>query len=333
MSGKTSVLKVNDSHWKRNFAITMKGRKNLTATLKLNDQYSFDINVEIIDRNNLKSELTEMAIDPYIYTIDERGNRLYDVYADNTNLYQSVGTIDLDTYQIVGRKVASANISKVNKTFLKYVITYEQDGKTLTQTETDIEYIKDFVATNGESITIKSAEVYEYFNVPIVWNLSEINYSIADYYTVRTTVQASNSNFNKEYKVIVEVKAKKAVTISGDVEYIMVGGTNLSETAKATQKLTLSRTVIFDDGTSGKYDVTLDLTKIKYDTTNAATLRWSKDADNNMVITDLRKNLNHVITTAEEVADCAMEVEVTVCSGDIAQTCTMKIHVLDNQMG
>ena len=54
MSGKTSVLEVSDAHWERNFAITLKGKKNLKARLRLNDEYSFDIDVEIIDRSNLQ---------------------------------------------------------------------------------------------------------------------------------------------------------------------------------------------------------------------------------------------------------------------------------------
>ncbi|MDE6473657.1 MAG: hypothetical protein K2L70_00965 [Clostridia bacterium] len=330
MSGKTSVLEVDDAHWERNFAITLKGKKNLKATLRLNDEYSFDIDVEIIDRSNLKSDLTEMSIDPYVYTMDERGNRIYDVYADNINLYQCVGTFDLETFEIMGRTQFSGSISADHKTFLKYVLTYERDGKQESIMETDIDYIKDFVANNIDSITVISAEVWEYFNVPVVWDLRDINYSVADTYTVKTIVQAADTAFNKEYKVNVEVRAKKAVTISGDVQYIMVGGTNLSETAKLTQKLTLTKTVIFDDGTSGLYEVTLDLTKIQYSDSKSATLRWSNGTDGNMVITDLRTN---TVIKSDQVADCAMDIEVTVCSGDIAQTCTMKVHVLDNQMG
>ncbi len=92
--------------------------------------------------------------------------------------------------------------------------------------ETDIDYIKDFIANNIDSITVISAEVWEYFNVPIVWDLRDINYSVADTYTVKTIVQAADAAFNKEYKVDVEVRAKKALTISGGVQYIMVGGTS-----------------------------------------------------------------------------------------------------------
>ncbi|MDE6372574.1 MAG: hypothetical protein K2L61_03410, partial [Clostridia bacterium] len=310
MSGKTSELNVSDDKWEKDFVITMSGKKNLKATLKINDKYSFDINVEIINRSNLKSELTAMSVDPYVYTTDENGNRVYDVYADNINLYQCVGTIDLETFAIVGRNVFSGDISAEGKTFLKYVLKYELNGKQETRTETDIDYIKDFIANNTESITIISAEVWEYFNVPVVWDRNEINYSIADTYTVKTIVQAANTDFNKVYKVDVEVKAKKAVSILGDVQYIMVGGTNLSETAKLTQKLTMNKTVEFDDGTSGVYEVTLDLTKIDFKDANDATLRWTKDDAGNMVITDLWKNKGAQIKP-EEVADCAMEIEVT----------------------
>lgn len=343
LNGKTSVLEVDDSLWKRDFEITLRGKKNLTATLRLNDRYAFDINVEIIDRSNLKSDLTQMSIDPYTYTTDERGNRIYDVYADTMNLYQLVGEIDLETFAIVGRKVASANISTEDKTFLRYVITYEQNGQTLTREESEMEYLKDFIAGNADSVTVISAEVFEYFSVPIVWNLSEINYSVADTYTVKVMPQAKNANFtSKEYKVQVEVKAKKVVEITGDILYIAVGGTGLSDTAIATQKLTLNRTVIFDDGTMGTYEITLDLTKFKYDTSTSATIRWSTDSEGNMIYTDLRNNIGATISyaTAEKAEDvtafienCAMDIEVTVCSGDIAQTCTMKVHVLDNQMG
>ncbi len=330
MSGKTSVLEVSDAHWERNFAITLKGKKNLKARLRLNDEYSFDIDVEIIDRSNLKSDLTQMSMDPYVYTIDERGNRVYNVFNDNINLYQCVGTFDLETFAVVGRTQFSGSISEDYKTFLKYVLTYELDGRQESIMETDIDYIKDFIANNIDSITVISAEVWEYFNVPIVWDLRDINYSVADTYTVKTIVQAADAAFNKEYKVDVEVRAKKALTISGGVQYIMVGGTNLSETAKLTQRLTLTKTVIFDDGTSGVYEVTLDLTKIQYSDSKSATLRWSNGADGNMVITDLRTN---TVIKSDQVEDCAMNIEVTVCSGDIAQTCTMKVHVLDNQMG
>ncbi|MDE6361463.1 MAG: hypothetical protein K2L53_00630 [Clostridia bacterium] len=335
MSGKTSVLEVDDSKWKKkNFTdITMSGKKNLKATLELNDKYSFDIDVEIIDRSNLASDLTQLSMDPYKYNTDDSGNRVYDVYADNVNLYQLVGTFDPETFEILGRKQFSGDMSEASKTFLKFVLTYEKDGKQESVTETDIDYIKDFIANNAD-ITIISAEVWEYFNMPVVWDLRNINYSVADTYRVKIITQAANPNFNKEYKVDVVVEAKKASYVTGDVMYIMVGGTNLSATANLTKKLTMTKTVLFVDEktgeeTTGAYEVTLDLTKIDYDTVNSATLRWTKDANGNMVITDVRKN---EVIKADQVAARAMDIEVTVCSGDIAQTCKMKVHVLDNQM-
>ncbi|MDE5756342.1 MAG: hypothetical protein K2I23_04560 [Clostridia bacterium] len=331
-NGKTSVLKVKDSLWIRNFEITMKGKKNLKATLRLSDKYSFDINVEIIDRSSIKSELTNMAIDPYIYKMDEKGNRLYDVYVDNVNLYQTVGSLDLETFEIIGTlPTCSGEVTKEYGNFLKYVIEYTKDGEPATYVSDDIDYVKDFVARNKESIV--STQVRQCFNVPITWDLTEINYSISDTYTVKTKVQAKNELFNvsalnKPFKVDVEVRAKRVKGIfNNEVLYIMVGGTNLSETAKMTQKLTLTKNIVFDDDSMGQYEVTIDLTKINYMDSNRATIRSGKDADGNIIYTDLRVNVGSVVDL-DQAVDCAMDIEVTVCSGDIAQTCIMKVHVM-----
>lgn len=329
MSGKTSVLEVNDSLWIRDFDITMKGKKGLKATLQLNDEYSFDLDVEIINRSDLKAELTDMSIDPYVYKTDDRGNRIYDSYVDNFNLYQTVGTFDAKTFEITGAHRASMGEFAENVTGFRYKLVYTKDGKTETVVEEDIDYIKDFINKN-QDIIIVSTEVIEYFNVPIAWDLNEINYSKADTYTVKAIVQAANAQFNKIYKVNVTVMAKKVVGIGGGVQYIMVGGTNLSDAAKQTKLLTLNKQVMFDDGTSGTYECTIDLSGIQFDSVTSATLRWSTDANGNLVITDLR-NQGAVITTEEEVRACAMDVKITVCSGDIAQETTVKVHVLDNQ--
>lgn len=331
MSGKTSVIEVRDELWIRDFAITMKGAKGLKASVNLGS-YAFDFNVEIIDRSNLKPEVDTIEVDPYVYTTDEKGNRVYNNFADNMNLYQKVGTINTETFEVEGRKQATYGTPEDGKTFLKYVLTYIKDGETLTYSEKELDYIRDFLSSNTD-IEILSAEVFEYFNVPIAWDLTEINYVVADIYTVKAIVQAIDAKYNKEYKIKVDVKAKKVVEVVGGVQYVMVGGTNLSETAKLTQKLTFTKLILFDDGTSGSYEVTLDLTKFSYDKTTSATLRWSSDNNGNLIITDLRKNIGNVIKTDEEVADCAMDIEVTVCSGDIAQKSTMKVHVLDNQVG
>ena len=111
-----------------------------------------------------KSDLTQMSMDPYVYTIDERGNRVYNVFNDNINLYQCVGTFDLETFAVVGRTQFSGSISEDYKTFLKYVLTYEVGRQTKKALwKTDIDYIKDFIANNIDSITVISAEVWEYF--------------------------------------------------------------------------------------------------------------------------------------------------------------------------
>lgn len=331
MSGKTSVLEVSDRNWARDFEITMKGKKGLKATLVLNEQYSFDIDVEIIDRTSVKSQLTNLTIDPYVYTTDSSGNRVYSSYTDTMMLYQSVGSFDAETFEITGANRASMGTFAQDNTYFVYKLVYRQDDQTLTVTERDIDYIKDFVRTH-EGIEIISTEIIEYFEVPIAWDLNDLNYSIADTYTVKATVQAKHSQFNKDYKVDVEILAKKIVGIKG-IEYIMVGGTNLSDAAKQTRRLTLNKKeVLFEDGSSGEYECTIDLSGVNFESVQATTLRNTTYSDGRVVTTawGIGHNGEDVTGDTQAIEDCALNIKATVCSGDIAQETTVKVHILDN---
>lgn len=335
-TGKTTELPVHEWIWDYQDAgyVPMAGQKGMTATAVITDTYRYDVNVEILDRSALVTDLKSVDVDSYTFTYDENGNRVYSVFTDTLLLYQKVGTINLDTVTVNG----NVNMGTIAATsdysyYFSYIINYSQevDGevKDFVFTTKEWKEVADFVANNKSLIT--STEVRINYTTPVTWDLSEINYAVSDVYNVKAIAGTGASQ--KVFRVSANVKAKTAEDISsvGGVNTYQVvtwGGTNLTENEKQTKKIVKNLNVYFTDGTNGNYECTIDISNLAYTADDAYTLLVISDG-NNIIYKD---NAGNVLSTEEEIFNAAMSVKVTVFSGDIAIETTLKMHVVKQQI-
>lgn len=335
-TNKTTELPVREWIWDYQDAgyVPMAGQKGMTATAVITDTYRYDVNVEILDRSALVTDLKSVDVDSYTFTYDENGNRVYSVFTDTLLLYQKVGTINLDTVTVNG----NVNMGTIAATsdysyYFSYIINYSQevDGevKDFVFTTKEWKEVADFVANNKSLIT--STEVRINYTTPVTWDLSEINYAVSDVYNVKAIAGTGASQ--KVFRVSANVKAKTAEDISsvGGVNTYQVvtwGGTNLTENEKQTKKIVKNLNVYFTDGTNGNYECTIDISNLAYTADDAYTLLIISDG-NNIIYKD---NAGNVLSTEEEIFNAAMSVKVTVFSGDIAIETTFKMHVVKQQI-
>lgn len=335
-TGKTTELPVREWIWDYQDAgyVPMAGQKGMTATAVITDTYRYDVNVEILDRSALVTDLKSVDVDSYTFTYDENGNRVYSVFTDTLLLYQKVGTINLDTVTVNG----NVNMGTIAATsdysyYFSYIINYSQevDGevKDFVFTTKEWKEVADFVANNKSLIT--STEVRINYTTPVTWDLSEINYAVSDVYNVKAIAGTGASQ--KVFRISANVKAKTAEDISsvGGVNTYQVvtwGGTNLTENEKQTKKIVKNLNVYFTDGTNGNYECTIDISNLAYTADDAYTLLIISDG-NNIIYKD---NAGNVLSTEEEIYNAAMSVNGTVFSGDIAIETTFKMHVVKQQI-
>ncbi len=335
-TGKTTELPVHEWIWDYQDAgyVPMAGQKGMTATAVITDTYRYDVNVEILDRSALVTDLKSVDVDSYTFTYDENGNRVYSVFTDTLLLYQKVGTINLDSVTVNG----NVNMGTIAATsdysyYFSYIINYSQevDGevKDFVFTTKEWKEAADFVANNKSLIT--STEVRINYTTPVTWDLSEINYAVSDVYNVKAIAGTGASQ--KVFRVSANVKAKTAEDISsvGGVNTYQVvtwGGTSLTENEKQTKKIVKNLNVYFTDGTNGNYECTIDISNLAYTADDAYTLLIVSDG-NNIIYKD---NAGNVLSTEEEIFNAAMSVKVTVFSGDIAIETTLKMHVVKQQI-
>ncbi|MDE5991149.1 MAG: hypothetical protein K2H36_06165 [Clostridia bacterium] len=330
MSKKESELEVN---WEFDRSlITMDGRKDLTAYVVISEEYKYPINVEIIDRTNLKVAVESMDIDPYKYTIDENGSRVYSNFATTGYVYKVVGDIDfsdLENIKANGLKTVSGNVSEEFDTYVQYEVVYTKNSQESTYTTRYFDMIEDFFAREGSGIEVKSAVIKEYFNVNVDWDLTEINYAISDVYTVKMISKALDSKYDRTFRVNVNVVAKKVDYVGTEGYYvqIMQGGSNLSEEELLTTSMTRNLYVAFTDGTYGTYECTIDLLGVNmnyYDVQSVE--RFEVDGK-----AYYYRDRNGAPVSDEDLANIGTDVTLTVCSGDIAQRITIKaVVVLSN---
>lgn len=335
-TGKTTELPVAEWIWDYQDAgyVPMAGQKGMTATAVITDTYRYDVNVEILDRSALVTDLKSVDVDSYTFTYDENGNRVYSAFTDTLLLYQKVGTINLDTVTVNG----NVNMGTIAATsdysyYFSYIINYSQtvDGevKDFVFTTKEWKEVADFVANNKTLIT--STEVRINYTTPVTWDLSEINYAVSDVYNVKAIAGTGASQ--KVFRISANVKAKTAADISsvgGSNTYQVVtwGGTSLTENEKQTKKIVKKLNVYFTDGTSGNYECTIDISNLAYTADDAYTLLIVSDG-NSIVYKD---NAGNVLSSEEEILNAAMSVKVTVFSGDIAIETTLKMHVVKQQI-
>ena len=169
-----------------------------------------------------------------------------------------------------------------------------------------------------------SAVSKQYYKVNVERDLTEINFSMTDDYTVKSITKAQ-SKYNGAYdettkvNVRVEVKTVDHVMIENGYISIYYGGTNLSEEERLTSTLKRNYYVWFvgDDGVGDtRYECTIDLSKVNFKSAYNVELEDGqyKDTSGN-VITD-------------DIASYGTDVTLTVCSGDIAQRVTVKAVVI-----
>lgn len=328
-NGDYAVLDVT---WEKNFNITMTGRKGLKAWAVITESYKYPINVEIIDRTALQSTVTHIDIDPFVYTTDEKGGRIYDAYSEYIELYQKVGDLNLETFEIENRVLTTAPVSDDEKyqSRLTYVLKYTlQDGIEQSFTANTVDTLRDFI-DKTENLTAVSVDVVEYYPVNVSWDLTDVNYSIPDEYEVKAIIRRG-TEYQKAYKVGVTVIEKHVTGLANDYIQISYGGTSLSEEQRETKKIVTKMNVYFTDKDGktsyGQYEVTIDLSTIDF---NTYTLLQESGSDGGVVCKD--KNGNVIESTDESIHAQAYTVKATVCSGEIAQETTVKVNVVLNNM-
>lgn len=331
-NGKTTVLPVDE--WIYDFSLdSLKGQKNLKATAKITDSYQYSVNVEIIDRSAITTDLKELTVDPYTFTLDEKGNRVYSAFTNTILTYVKVGTIDIENMTVVGDiKTASGSMSTEYAQYVMYVINYTaaETSENAVYSTKSWEEAQSFIQSNKAAIT--STEVRVCYDAPAKWDLSEINYAVADTYVVR--VSAGTGASQKTFRVNATIVDKKVTKIGNTYYTIAWGGDNLTEEQKLTNKIVTSLVVYFSDGTSGSYECTIDISKIAYtnenDYTLLMTVETNEDGTSGKVV--YKDSQGRVLDTDEARMNAALDVNVTIFSGDITINTTMKLHVLKQVM-
>lgn len=331
-NGKTTELPVDE--WLYDFSLdSLKGQKNLKATAKITDSYQYTIDVEIIDRSLITTDLNALTVDPYTFTLDDKGNRVYSQFTNTILTYVTVGSIDLENMTVLGdTTTASGNMSTEYAQYLMYIINYNaaETGESTVYTTTNWEEAVSFIQANKAAIT--STEVRVCYDTPVKWDLSEINYAVADTYVVRASVGTGSSQ--KTFRINTTIMDKKVTKIGNTYYTIAWGGENLTEEQKLTNKIVTNLTVYFSDGTSGSYECTIDISKIAFTEENEYTLlmtvETNEDGTSGKVV--YKDSQGRVLDTEEARMNAALDVDVTIFSGDIAINTTMKLHVLKQVM-
>nr|MDE7215698.1 hypothetical protein [Clostridia bacterium] len=331
--GKTTALEVD---WDFDYQlITMQGRKGLTATVVISDEYRYPINVEIIDRTNLKAATGNITIDPYKYTVDENGSRVYSNFTSKSYIYKLVGNInyeDINNLKVEGLNKVSGKVSDEFNTYVQYEVEYIKNAKQEVYTARDIDLIADFLEREGKNITVLSAVAKEYFEVNVDWDLTEINYAISDTYTVKMISKALDEKYDRTFRINVEVVAKKVSYVGREDYYINIDlkGANLTEEEVLTKTLSRNLYVMFDQGgeneSYGNYDCTIDLNGVNFDYYHVMSV---KEFEVDGVKYNYRDRSGNPVADVD-VAKQGTDVTVTVCSGDIAQRVTIKAVVIYN---
>ncbi len=330
--GRTSVLPIT---WDFNLDdITLKGKKGLQATAEIEKGYNYTIDVEIIDRSSLESTLKAVEIDPYKYETDENGSRIYKNFASSAQLRQLLGNVDIEivtdeegkqTVKVntdcVKHATAGKSEEKEYATRIEYEVSYRTVGSQTVETKAfrDIDELEDFVLSSSNAVIV-GAVAYEYFSVPVVWDLTEINYAVADVYTVKMISKSMSGVADKTFKVDVTVKAKKVKYVGGENYYvpINVGGSNLTAEEMMTKTTVRNLSVKFEDESSGTYECTIDLSEVDFD-------RYTVTLESGGVYKD---RSGKILSNDAAVAGAGQSVTATVCSGDIAQKVTVKVVVI-----
>lgn len=329
-NGKTTELPV--SEWIYDFSLdSLSGQKNLKAIAKITDTYQYTINVEVIDRSAITTDLKSLSVDPYTFTLDEKGNRVYEAFTKTILTYITVGTIDLETLEVKGNiTTSSMALSTEYAQYLQYIINYtetvegEVQNKVFTSTNWD--EVVNFINQNKASIT--STEVRECYDTPVTWDLSEINYAVADDYIVRAVAGSGASQ--KTFRINTTIIDKKVERIGNTYYTVAWGGDNLTEEQKLTNKIVTNLMVYFSDGTSGSYECTIDISTIAYTNENEYTLlmtvETNEDGTTGKVV--YKDSQGQILDSEEARMNAAIDVNVTIFSGDITINTTMKLHVL-----
>ena len=327
-NGKTTELPVASWEYDGLDITSLVGQKNFKATAVITDSYRYDINVEVIDRSGITADLADLKIDPYDYTLDEKGNRVYDEFTKTILVYQKVGTINLDTLTVIGDvNVGTMASTSEYKYYFSYIINYTQtvegEVKNLVFTTEYWQDAVNFISSNKAAID--STEVRACYNTPVTWDLSEINYAVPDTYIVRA--QLGSGNNYKAFRINAEIVERKIKQINNTYYTINWGGTNLTEEQKLTNKIVTKMNVFFEDGYSGNYECTIDISSLAYTNEDDYTLLMIFDGVN----VTYQDNTGKVLQPSE-LYDAALDVPVTVFSGDIAVKTTMKVHILKQQI-
>ncbi|MDE6613904.1 MAG: hypothetical protein K2K24_00170, partial [Clostridia bacterium] len=320
-NGKTTDLHVT---WDFDRSlITMYGGK-YQALIKVSDDLDpYVIDVEVLDRSNLQVAVDYVEVDPYKYKTAEDGSRIYSSFSSTSYIYQQIGVIDYTDRNDIKVSVvntASGNVSDEFDTYVQYEVTYINGNNVQTvYRNKSLDMIADFFAREGASAEIISAVVRQYYNVNVEWDLTEINYAMSDVYKVKMTAKALKQENDKTFNVNVNVMAKEVEYVDSEnyCVTIMVDATNLSEEERITKTMMRNLRVMFTDGTTGVYECTIDLSTVDFERYDVQYVDGQYVDKGGNVVEDINN-----------LGDLGVDINITVCSGDIAQVKTAKAVVV-----
>ncbi|MDE5548918.1 MAG: hypothetical protein K2J13_01555, partial [Clostridia bacterium] len=238
-------------------------------------------------------------------------------------IYQQIGVIDYTDRNDIKVSVvntASGNVSDEFDTYVQYEVTYINGNNVQTvYRNKSLDMIADFFAREGASAEIISAVVRQYYNVNVEWDLTEINYAMSDVYKVKMTAKALKQENDKTFNVNVNVMAKEVEYVDSEnyCVTIMVDATNLSEEERITKTMTRNLRVMFTDGTTGVYECTIDLSTVDFERYDVQYVDGQYVDKGGNVVEDINN-----------LGDLGVDINITVCSGDIAQVKTAKAVVV-----
>ena len=251
--GSSSVLPVV---WNYDFDISIYGGRDLTATATIRGTgISFDVACRILDRSTPEVVNDNISINPYNFTLDEGGKRVYSEFTE------TVAVKYFTSYKLKVTKVETAEVTIFDNLFIDEKLALEE------------------LYTTGDNTGLYTVETeynYDTFELPVTWDINSINMAVTSdpnedkTFAVKAKITGATESF-ETLAINVTVEEKIFVGINNNSVYkyfISYGGSNLTEDEIATKKVTKQLNAFFEDGTTQKLDIVFDLSPVNFTVTN-----------------------------------------------------------------
>ncbi len=251
--GSSSVLPVV---WNYDFDISIYGGRDLTATATIRGTgISFDVACRILDRSTPEVVKDNISINPYNFTLDEGGKRVYSEFTETVDVKY------FTSYKLKVTKVETAEVTIFDNLFIDEKLALEE------------------LYTTGDNTGLYTVETeynYDTFELPVTWDITNINMSVTmdpnedKTFAVKAKIIGATESF-ETLAINVTVEEKIFVGINNNSVYkyfISYDGSNLTEDEIATKKVTKQLNAFFEDGTTQKLDIVFDLSPVNFSVTN-----------------------------------------------------------------